>query len=392
MIELKNIYIEQTDNRVYLKSDCLLNGNIQTLWFSTSSENEKYISTSNADAFILFIFIYAVFENVEFKSNVPISKRLEFGLLEVLLPAFQEMGFKAESKQFSFEEEDESIFPEANAVGTAMSFGVDSFYTFIQGINSNQKLNYITLFNAGAFGQHGGEKAEELFESVKKSVNDFAIQNMMGFVWVDTNLNEVYKMPFIQTHTFRNLACVLVFQKLFKAYYYASGKSVINFKLNKSKCTYYDLLNSKAIAGNSLEFHISGLIEERIEKTKTISRYEITYDNLTVCLITPDNKKINSTNKIKNCSKCEKCVRTMVTLDILGKLEKYQGVFDLNIYIKNKNKYLAELLYKKYRSNDVYENEIFKEAKEQNYHIPAIAYYYAFLRAFKPILRKIKNA
>jgi hypothetical protein len=150
-------------------------------------------------------------------------------------------------------------------------------------------------------------------------------------------------------------------------------------------------LNSKAIASNSLEFYISGLFENRIEKTKSISKTQITYENLNVCLITPDNKGIDENNPIKNCSKCFKCARTMVSLDILGSLNKYQSVFDLNIYKKNKNKYLGELFYKKYRSNDILSKEIFNEAKNQNYNIPLSVYFYAFFRIFQPIIRIIKN-
>lgn len=392
MIELKNIYIDKTEDKVYLKSDCLIDGVEKTLWFSTNLENERYIATTNADAFILFIFIYCVFENLKFKSLVPISKRLKFGLLEVLLPAFQQMGFKASAENFFFEHEDGTIYPEAKGVGTAMSFGVDSFFTYIKGINSAQKLNCLTLFNAGAFGQNGGERAEELFEEMKSKVKDFAGKNNMNFIWVDTNLNATFEMPFVQTHTFRNFASVLVFQKFFKAYYYASGINVENFKLSKLDPAYYDLLNSKAIASNSLEFHISGLTENRIVKTKTISQSKITFDNLNVCLITPDNKNINSQNKTPNCSKCFKCARTMVSLDILGRLDNFRDVFDLKVFNKNKIKYLAELNYKRYRNNDVLAKEIFSEAKTQNYQIPPIVYYYTVLRAFQPIIRKFKNA
>lgn len=392
MIYLKNIYLEKDNEQIFLKADCKIQGKAKTLWYATDSEHEKHISTTNADAFILFIFIYAVFENVAFESSVPISKRLKFGLLEVLLPAFQEMGFKTKTEQFSFEQEDETTYPEAKAVGTAMSFGVDSFFTFIKGMNSIEQLNYLTLFNAGAFGQHGGKKAAELFQGMKSKVHDFASENNLGFIWVDTNLNEIFKMPFVQSHTFRNFASVLVFQKLFGEYLYASSQPLDRFSLDKSATGFYELLISKALKSNSLELHISGLYEDRIQKTKCVSKDILTHNNLNVCMITPDNKGINDQTVFPNCSKCVKCARTMITLDIIKKLKKYKKVFDLEIYKKNKNKYLADLLYKKYRAKDDFAKEIFREAKVQKYHIAPIVYYYAVLRGFQPILRKIKNA
>lgn len=392
MIELIDIYKRKENDVSFFCSKIKIDNKAQEIWFSTSLENEKHISESNADAFILFIFFYCVFENLEFKSNVPISKRLKFGLLEVLLPVFQEMGFKTTKEMFDLKLEDETKYPEASAIGTAMSFGVDSFFSYIKGRESINKINYLTLFNAGAFGQYGGEKALGLFEAMKLKVIDFASQNKLGFVWVNTNLNEVFKMPFVQTHTFRNFACVLVFQKLFKGYYYASGINIKNFKLNKLDPAYYDLINVKALAANSLELHISGLTENRIEKTRAISDNEVTFRNLNVCLITPDNKNLNSENKSPNCSKCFKCARTMVTLDILGKLDNFSNVFDLKVFNKNKFKYLAELKYKQYRSNDVLAKEIFNEAKTKGYNIPIKVYYYTVLRIFQPIIRKINNA
>src|SRR5690606_34514053 len=108
-------------------------------------------------------------------------------------PLFQKMGYKALIEDFDFKLEDTTLYPEAKAYGTAMSFGVDSFFTYTKGRESVNKIDYLTLFNAGAFGQHGGEKANELFNSMKVKVSHFASQNNLGFVWVNTNLNEVFK-------------------------------------------------------------------------------------------------------------------------------------------------------------------------------------------------------
>jgi hypothetical protein len=52
----------------------------------------------------------------------------------------------------------------------------------------------------------------------------------------------------------------------------------------------------------------------RTEKTEAIARWEETHDKLRVCAF--DDSTLN-------CSKCEKCIRTMMTLDILGVLERY---------------------------------------------------------------------
>ena len=46
----------------------------------------------------------------------------------------------------------------------------------------------------------------------------------------------------------------------------------------------------------------------------------------------------SKTGQVENCSVCNKCLRTQITLDLLGKLDLYQDVFDLkSILIKRKN-------------------------------------------------------
>lgn len=394
MIEISDIYTENDGDIIYIKADCILNGKEETIWYSTSIENEKYISLSNADAFILILFIYAVFNNYKLSSEVAISSRLKYGLLEILLPAYQMMGYDSKKEDFNFPLEDDSKFEEAKAVGTAMSFGVDSFYTYLNSLSSDLPVDTLTLFNAGAYGQEGGDKARKLFNVFKLKVNQLSEEFNLNFFWVNTNINELLPLKFVQTHTFRNLSCVLLFQKYFKAYYYASGIDLSFFKLNHLDPAYFDLLNSKAIASNSLEFIISGLFERRLDKTIFISDQDKTYKRLNVCLVTPDNylQEVDSVSqKIINCSKCFKCIRTMVTLDVLGKLEEYKEVFDLNLYYQNKNIYWADLLYRKIRMKDVLAVEIFDEIKKRMIKVPFIVYIEFTKLCAVRILKKLKK-
>lgn len=389
MIVLENIYLEYSGDEVFLKADCIIDNKSETLWYSTSRDNEKFISLTNADCFILFIFIYAVFYQKRFIAKVPVSKQLKYGLLEVMLPSLREMGLNSEQKDFIFHKEDDSLFPEAKATGTAMSFGVDSLFTFINSEKSAKPVDVLTLFNAGAFGQEGGEKARMLFNRMKTRVKSFSKTMQKDFVWVDTNLNEIFKMPFVQTHTYRNFSCALLLQKLFQNYLYASGITIKDFKLNLLDSTYYDLLISKAIQSNKMQLYISGLNTNRFHKTQIISDYTITQNILSVCLITSDNTDVQTVEK--NCSKCFKCVRTMLTLEVLGKLEKFKDVFDLEIFRKNKDKYIADLLYRKIHMKDILAEEIFAEMKATKYYYSKRVYVELVKLILKKTLKKLKR-
>jgi len=392
MIELNKIFIRRDSNCVFFCASIKIDNKEHELWFSADKKFEKYIALSNGDCFNLVLFIYAVFTKKSFTSGVPISKRLKYGLSDVLLNTFIKNDLYPEKLKIDFRYVDETLYPDANKTGTAMSLGVDSFYTLLNNMESSYPVDILTLFNAGAYGEFGGDIAQDLFVKMKNYVSNLSDDLGIDFLWVDTNLNEILQMPFVKTHTFRNFACTLMFQKLFKSYYYASGITLDHFRFNQNDPAYYDLLNSKAIAGNSLEFHISGLNEGRLLKTKRISNKQLTFNNLNVCLVTPFNKELSSNNtKLVNCSKCFKCIRTMVTLDVLGKLHLYKNVFDLKIFKENKEKYLAEIIYHKIRAKNIFSKEILKEAKLNNYPLSLKVYFYVVLRIFKPIARKINK-
>ena len=389
MIELKNIYTEQSDNKIYLKSDCFIDGEQKTLWYSTDITNEQFIATTNADSFILVLFIYSIFNNKKLNSNVAVSSELRYGLLEVLLPSFKQLGYKTDISDFDFPEIDYSIFPEAKSIATAMSFGIDSFYTFIDSQNSQKKIDTITIFNSGAFGQYGGEKADRIFEIMRQKVASFTEETKKEFVWVDTNTNEILQMSFFKSFTFRNFACVFVLQKLFKSYIYSSSYTLLDFELNKESISLYDLLTITAVRGNSLDFHISGLNENRVEKTIRLADEPLVQKYLNVCLVTPDNVNLQTD---KNCSKCYKCIRTMLTLDLLGKLDNFKDVFSLETFRLNKAKFIGNAIYRSRVMKDVHEEQFLDEMKLREYAIPSKSYWYFFLRATKAAKNKlIKN-
>ena len=45
----------------------------------------------------------------------------------------------------------------------------------------------------------------------------------------------------------------------------------------------------------------------------------------------------------RNCSRCPKCRRTMLTLEVVGELERFSGAFDLEIWQRDRSVYLKQL-------------------------------------------------
>lgn len=391
MIHVKKIEKTINNELIRISAKYSLNNIEGVLWFETKSENESFISFENCDSFFIIFFLMAMEHKTDVSFETPVSRRLLFGvknyLMEALIimkPEYKKINISCSVSDFN----NTSV----TGVGAAMSCGVDSFYTVYANKDGYQPVTHLTLFNAGAFGNSGGDETRGLFQTMINNATKVANELGLPFLWIDSNMNEILDLSFIQTHTFRNLSCALLFQNLFKSYYYSSTYPLEKFELKPDDSSYYDLINSLSLSTNNLEFFIAGMMSTRIQKTIELSNYPITFNNLNVCLITSDYNNVNvSKYEALNCSKCFKCKRTIVSLDVIGKLDLYKNVFDLNIYKKNKLKFLSETLYHYYRSKNAFSSEIIKEMKIRNYKIPFSVYGLLILRAFQPIINFFKN-
>src|SRR5690606_22797303 len=154
---------------------------------------------------------------------------------------------------------------------------------------------------------------------------------------IDSNISEVLQMNFLQTNTLRNISAILHLQKLFKNYYLASKNRFDIFYLNPADNQDYDILTLNLLSTESTTFYSAVSWMRRSEKTQFISQFEETYGLLDVC-VNP-----NHNGRKINCSECFKCLRTLLTLDLYGKIDLYYAVFDIEKYLKNKKIYIAEI-------------------------------------------------
>ena len=183
-----------------------------------------------------------------------------------------------------------------------------------------------------------GKTPRTLFRDKLVQVRKFAKEENLEVIPIDTNLSEILQMNFQSTHTLRNLSCILTLQKLFKNYYYASPHRFDKYSLNSIDTGDYDLLNTNMLSTESVSFFSSSANLSRIERTELITNFPKTYTYLDVCT---NSRKAGD---FINCSKCDKCLRTALTLDLMGKLNLYEKVFDLEVYHRYKQDYIGRLI------------------------------------------------
>lgn len=371
MLTIHHPEIIERENETVLQAKFECGNTKDTLWFSTTKEFGRYLCHERGDAFLVAMLLYAMKRGEDIHILAPISERLYYTLTKHLVKVISDM-FPRYHRIQIFCDIDAGHLENAGGVGTGLSCGIDSFCTVIEHTDEScppdYKLTHLTFFNVGASGDYGGDHARDLFHQRIEVIRPCADELKLPLVTLDSNINEILDMNFVPTHTYRNVAAVLALQKLFKTYYYSSGYSLRQFEFNHSDSSHYDVYALDMLSTNDTKFFSSGEIYSRVEKTEIVSALLLSYKYLNVCVAAET-----------NCSRCHKCQRTLVTLDLLGKLNLYNKVFDLNDYQAHRSKYFGFVLggWK----NDLMKKEIYDAIKRDNFHVPFGAYLYRYPQA-----------
>lgn len=383
MIILNPPKVKSDGSHVIISTALVIDGKEEELWYQFSSKFKPYLVTENLDAFLVGILFLALKTGNNITLKAPVSAKLFYSLNHYLIPAlilsnpnFYRIQIFAEKLYF----EDLNT---GKVAGTGMSCGIDSFATFYDhlGEKGPYEIKYFTYFNVGSHMGSGGEKGREIFKERLSRISSFSDEVNKELITVDSNLSEILKMNFRQTHTLRSISCVLHLQKLIRTYYYSSAYRFDHFELNKLDTSDSDILNLHLLSTESSQFFSSVSQYTRVERTQLVSENLETHKYLDVCTNPED------AEDFINCSKCIKCLRTQLTLELLGKLEDYIQVFDLNVYRKNKSKFFAHLL----SSNSLIDKEIIKSVYENGNKIKWKAYYYLYQKKYQLKKKQLKR-
>lgn len=331
MIEIKNIRIEDQDNKSKLCADIKYNGNITTLWYEVEKEYKNFLCVERADAFLVALLLFAMEKGESISIfDTPITSKLYFNIIHYIIPIFSQMN-KYKKIIINASLDDKKLDNE-NANGTGISLGVDSFTTlkeYTEKCPENLKINWLTFFNVGSHKENGGEEGRKLFLKRKEISRRFAEENNFKFIDVDSNISEFLQQIFIQTHTFRSVSAVLAIQKLFRNYYYSSGFSIYDFKVNIMQPAQFDIYILNFLSNDNVSFYSTGCVYiNRLNKVDYIKDYKLAQENLSVCFMDE-----------VNCGKCEKCVRTLFELYAVGALDNFKKVFNVKKFYENREWY-----------------------------------------------------
>jgi hypothetical protein len=338
-------YIMCTGGGYSLCSDIEGINNSFTLWYEVDEEYKQYLCTERADAFLIGLLPYAMAHSstsdpLVVVCEAPVSEQLFYQLNVHYIPTlvrcidwYHNIIIKCNLNHTKLDS--------LNAVGTGVSGGVDSWYTLLKSKQENSPRYQITH---GAYFEFDPEGIfdDELQNEMRKMAKNICVEYGITFINIKSNIcKDVYHVAHEAIITCMLLSYIIVLQKMFSIFYISSSYPYRNFKILDYSSEHYELLNVHCLSNENLSFYTPGSEVTRYEKTEYIADYDLPKRYLMVCR---DPKVENGI--LKNCSRCSKCTRTMIQLDLAGKLDYFYDVFNVKAYRDDTDYYLGYLIFK----------------------------------------------
>ncbi len=338
----------QTGNRreysCKIESDALP----EQLYFNCEAGALPKVSTPSGNFALVGLLFPAMVLGEDLEIDAPVSPTLLYTIQHDVQSLLRD--YRPELKRIKVSAT--SIDPAATAtpteVATGFSAGVDSFTTLAlysgQHVPESRRITSLTTFDDGAISSP--DLPSEIFENYRRRVKEYAETNALNWQVARSNLDPFYTSlgyNFQLTHVIRNVASAFVFDDMFSCYLYSSTYPYRAINSRNDDMSFIEPILLPLLATETMRCESAGAGLVRHEKTELVSTYWPAKQMLDVCVAPP---ALRLSSKKINCSKCWKCSRTMLNLDVLGRLDEFSEVFDIEYYRRNKRDVVMTVLYR----------------------------------------------
>lgn len=292
------------------------NNDIKKIFFSFPKEYSDHMPLS-ADPFFPAVLIPAMVAGEDLEINPAISEKIldnQSTIQDIFKTWHPDKLSKINVRANSFYESSANA---SRKNATFFSLGVDSMYTMLKYLPGNNlpegsQLNTLVYMKGLELplSKYSAGQDKEVIAAIKNVASHYSLDLITG----ETNMRDIFPLDFVKLYLGPCLASIaLSLSEGFKNFYIPSHYSYADlFPVASSP------LLDHLWSNDSTSIIHDGSEKERAGKvTSLIANDSFALDNLRVCV---DNEGGNY-----NCCRCWKCVRTMLTLEIIGKLEESQA-------------------------------------------------------------------
>ena len=352
----------------------LVRGDITSrLWMSVPRIHEQHLGTDRYDPFVIAVVPYAMADGEDIHVEGPVSADLLYNLNNHLIPWLADHDPAREAiRVIAAPLEDSGEPAAARGVATGISAGVDSLHLILNNTGEHAPVSlHLTHLIFNNVGTHGpGQYGRQVFEARIPLMRNIANAVGLPLITVDTNFHEAMPFDLGVTNHLQNLVPPMAFRGLFSKYLVAAshqyrdaemGRAFIARTTNLVNLSLAEIAWISMLSTTSLRYFSVDGRHQRIQKLARIIDEPLSQEHLNVC--------INNPAHGGNCSRCVKCRRTLVMLDVLGKLPEFARVFDLDLYRKKRSAWLLQTIRR--QAHDEYCREIIAIARKTGFRWPA---------------------
>ena len=355
----------------------------KTMWVAVEEKNEDMLADNVYDPFVLVPVILGMYYKQDVHIDGNISPRLYHNVQHYLMNIFDRFSDHTSPVKFTVNGFD-TVEQTGSLIGTGISCGVDSLVTiydnYINETDPNFRINSLFFVNCGTHGDYEDEASHKKYWD-RVALNKTGAEDLgLPMYLINSNYHAfTHKWGEQKIGYLAIYSCVLSLQKYIKRYYTSSNLSydeIAEFnRLSRDFdiAEYCESFMPHLISTECFELVIDGCQYTRAEKTERISDWEFAQKHLNVCVPAAD--------KGHNCSCCNKCMWTLIPLEAMGKLEKFKGVFNLDVY--HKNAFWWKCSFLSHYGKDSMETSIMRYAKEHNMKLPSRCYAKLYLFAHR---------
>ena len=376
MIELSGLRRYETDRGVarleadikFVDIDAELPAD--TLYFEIDANYAAMLVNDTYDPFMLPALYLAMYNKTDLRIHGNVSKRLYKNLMWYAQKILCDFSNKLAPVTITVD----GFAPTritGTLIGTGMSCGVDSLSTvydrYVHEDDSDYKINALFFFNCGSNGVAEKDFIEDFAQTRCQRAMKVASELGLPLVPLDTNLHKFHRDEYGETFFYLSTyACILAMQNVIRRYYMGNGCSYYEIKATDTLYKHYALAGYcesffvPLLQTERTEIIIDGCQYKRVEKIKKIADWDIAREYLNVCHIYSKNSS--------NCGLCGKCLRTLLPLEIMGKLDNFAHLFNVENYRANVLNFMAHCVADIDQS--VFYREILDLAEEYNFPMP----------------------
>ena len=349
---IKKTSVSSADGHLTLSAPVSFQGKEATCFYSVPEQFADLADTASSNCFLVGFLYPAMRYGEDVHVEGTVSARLLYNLNEYLIPFMAMCDSRLKAIKVTADATDDEGSRSARAVGTGFSGGIDSFTTIYEHFERPTpvgfKLTHLFFFNVGAHGIPKDETErvaiERKFQARYEKLKNFPAEVGLPFVPVNSNIHLFHPWGHLEVATLATASAALFLQRGIRRYYLASAGHpyfhlwhYLGMRRRPDDIAYLNPYLLPWLSTESLDFVDDGTFLDRSQKTVLIADYEPATRYLNVCG--------NHDTLDTNCSICPKCCRTLLTLELIGKVDDFRAVFDVDKYRREARRlFIAETL------------------------------------------------